>query len=82
MPTNYLTETQMDSLIQQCRDLRKGHKLHPLRKAFTVIVDDQHVEIATTTRLRKFLSCVMFPQKYRVFRNMDKGVTINLEDKS
>jgi hypothetical protein len=78
---NYLTETQMDSLIQRCRDLRKGHKLHPLRKAFTVIADGQHIEIVTTTRLRKFLSFFMFPEEYKVFRNFDKGVTINLDEK-
>jgi hypothetical protein len=77
--TNYLTETQMDELISKCKDLRKGHKLNPARKAYTVIADSNHYEFSTVTTLRKFLSACMFPANFRTFRNFDKGVTINLD---
>jgi hypothetical protein len=75
----YLTSDQMDKLIYDCKELRKGHKLIGNRKNFTVIVDEEHHEIATEKALRNFLSVCVFPKNFRFFRNADKGVTINLD---
>jgi hypothetical protein len=75
----YLTESQMENLITECQNLRKGHKLQGNRKPYTVIVDDEHYHFSTTTSLRKFLSDCKFPTDFRTFRNFDKGVTIKLD---
>jgi hypothetical protein len=79
MTTTYLTESQMENLMTQVRELRKGHKLQGDSKPYTVIVDDEHHHFSTTTTLRKFLSCCVFPDNFRTFRNFYKGVTINLD---
>jgi hypothetical protein len=79
MIATYLTESQMDELMIQVRELRKGHKIVGNRKPYTVIVDDEHHHFSTTTTLRKFISCCTFPENFRTFRNFDKGVTINLD---
>jgi len=79
MTTAYLTESQMTALIDQCRAIRKGYILNPARKPYTVIVDGKHYGFATTTALRKFLESCTVPENYRVFRNADKGATINLD---
>lgn len=79
MATTYLTQPQMDQLMIKVRQLRKGHALHSLRKRYTVIVDDQQHCFSTTTTLRKFLSCCVFPENFKTFRNFDKGITINLD---
>lgn len=79
MTTTFLTEAQMDELMTKCRELRKGHKLNPARKPYTVIADGNHYEFSTTTTLRKFLTSCTFPENFRTFRNFDKGVTINLD---
>jgi hypothetical protein len=79
MTTTYLTESQMENLMTECRNLRKGHKLQGNRKPYTVIVDGEHHYFSTTTSLSKFLSCCIFPENFRTFRNFDKGVTINLD---
>jgi|LakMenEpi03Aug12_release.lakeMendotaPanAssembly.Ray.scaffolds.fasta_scaffold05728_20 hypothetical protein len=79
MATTYLTEPQMDQLIIQVQRLRKGHKLNSLRKRYTVIVDDAHHYFRSTTTLRKFLNSCVFPENFRIFRNFDKGVSINLD---
>jgi hypothetical protein len=79
MTTTYLTESQMENLITECRNLRKGHKLQDGRRPYTVIVDGEHHYFSTTTTLRKFLSCCVLPENFRIFRNADKGVTINLD---
>jgi hypothetical protein len=74
----YLTDIQMDSLIDRAKEMRKGKKLlHEQRKAYTVIADG-HFEFATPKTLRKFLSACCFPSDYRVFVNFDKGITIDL----
>jgi hypothetical protein len=79
MTTTYLTESQMENLMTECRNLRKGHKLSLGRRPYTVIVDGEHYHFSTTASLRKFLSCCVFPEDFRTFRNADKGVTINLD---
>ena len=79
MKTTYLTESQMENLMTQVRELRKGHKLQGSRKPYTVIVDGGHHYFSTTTSLSKFLSCCVVPENFRTFRNFDKGVTINLD---
>jgi len=79
MTTNYLTENQMETLMTECRSLRKGHKLQVNRKPYTVIVDGEHHYFSTTTSLRNFLTSCTFPENFRTFRNFDKGVTINLD---
>lgn len=78
MTTTYLTESQMENLMTQVRELRKGH-LSLGRRPYTVIVDGEHYHFSTTASLRKFLPCCVFPEKFRTFRNFDKGVTINLD---
>jgi hypothetical protein len=78
--TYYLTDTQMDELLERAKTMRKGKKLlHEVRKAYTVIVDGDHFEFATTKTLRKFLTGCKFSPDYRVFVNFDKGITINLD---
>ena len=79
MTTTYLTESQMENLMTECRNLRKDHKLQGNRKPYTVIVDGEHHYFSATTSLRKFLVDCVFPENFRTFRNSDKGVTINLD---
>jgi hypothetical protein len=79
MRPTYLTESQMENLMTECRNLCKGHTLQGNRKPYTVIVDGEHHYFSTTTKLSKFLSCCIFPENFRTFRNFDKGVTINLD---
>jgi hypothetical protein len=51
--THFLSDTEMDSLIIKAKAMRKGKKLlHEMRKAYTVIVDGDHFEFATTKTLR------------------------------
>lgn len=75
----YLTEIQMEKLMTECRNLRKGHKLTGNRAQFTVIADSQHYYFKSIKSLRNFLSCCIFPENFRTFRNFDKGVTINID---
>lgn len=75
----YLTEIQMSALINEAKSIRKGHKLHPSRKPYTVIVDGQHYPFASTVSLHRFLNDCSMPEKINMFRNSDKGVTINLD---
>lgn len=79
MTTTYLTEGQMENLMTECRDLRKGHKLQGNRKPYTVIVDGEHHCFSAVTSLRKFLADCVFPENFCTFRNADKGVTIDLD---
>jgi len=78
--STYLMEAEMNSLMEQVRFLRKGHKLHPGAKApYLVKVDDAWYDFKQVRTLRKFLEQCTFPEAYRVFRNADKGITINLD---
>lgn len=79
MNTTYPTESQLEEICATARSLRRGHKLQGNRKPYTVIVDDEHHYFSTTTTLLKFLSGCFIPQDLRIFRNFDKGVTINLD---
>lgn len=79
MIATYLTKSEMQSLMIKCRALRSGHKLAVGANRYTVIVDGKYHNFNTTTSLGKFLSSCLFPKNFRVFRNFDKGVTINLD---
>ena len=76
----YLSPPQMDMLLDRVQDLRKGHTLHPGAKApYLVRVDGEWHNFKTIKSLRKFLEHCTFPHAYRVFRNFDKGVTIDID---
>ncbi len=75
----YLTEAQMDMLIEQVRGLRVGHRLAAFAKAYLVKVDGKHHWFKNIVSLRKFLVSCTFPPNYRWFRNMDNGITIDLD---
>lgn len=78
--THFLSDNEMDDLMIRVKAMRKGKKLlHEVRKAYTVIVDGDHFEFATTKTLRKFLTECKFSPNYRVFVNFDKGITLNLD---
>lgn len=77
---NYLTPDETEALLMKVKDLRKGHQLSQFAKApYLVIADGKFHWIKSSRGLRKMIGQCMFPQMYRVFRNADKGVTINLD---
>ncbi len=80
MSNRYLNDAAMNDLLVRVQELRKGHDLHPGAKApYVVIVDGEYNWIKTLPLLRKFLHSCVFPCNPDVFRNRDKGVTINLD---
>lgn len=78
--SEYLTEEKMNALLVNVKELRKGHKLNEYARApYLVIVDGKFHWIKTIPSLKKLLSYCVFPKMFRVFRNADKGITINLD---
>jgi hypothetical protein len=75
---NYFTETEIDEVIALCAEKVKGHKRHAGRKKYTVFVDGGVFEIGRDRGLREFLALCIRPKNIRVFRNFDKGATIDL----
>lgn len=76
----FLTGEQQATLVDNCRKLRIGHKLHAGAKApYLVIVDGSYHWIRSVASLAKFLSGCTIPLQVQWFRNFDKGVTINLD---
>jgi hypothetical protein len=80
MLPDYLTDEAMTALMEKIKMLRKGQPLHPGAKApYLAVVDNEYHWFKTIPSLRKFLEKCFFPPAYRVFRNFDKGVTVDLD---
>ena len=75
----YFTETEINEIITQCAEKVKGYKRNSYRKKYTVFVDGRMFEIGRDSRLRTFLSDCIRPKNIRVFRNLDRGATIDLD---
>lgn len=79
----YLTPEAMVALIGKAKSLRRGHKLDPHADAtYKVLVDGEWHGFKTLPSLQRFLEACLFPDNYRVFRNFDKGVTVDLDGRS
>lgn len=79
----YLTEEAMTALLAKATSLRKGHVLNPNSDgAYQVFVDGGRRWFKTLPALKAFLEGCTFPKEYRVFRNFDKGVTVDLDSRA
>lgn len=78
---SYFTPNEITDIIKTCNEICKGHKRAACRKKYTVIVDGECHAIATTSSLRRFLNDCVWGESFRIFRNFDKGATIDLDTK-
>lgn len=76
----FLTDEQLDALMLRVKEERKGHKLHESAPApYVVFVDGEVYQVKTLPALKKLLRVCHFPGAFDLFRNYDKGVTIDLD---
>ena len=76
----YLTESEIEKIISQSKELRKGHKRSPGTPWFWVRVDGQSININRTNDLKSLLgTCYIVRSEFEMYRNFMKGITINLD---
>lgn len=74
-----LDEAELNRLVKVCKAVRQGHKLAIGAPLAYLRVDGETICIKTFAGIRRELSkCYFKRENFRLFRNADKGITIEL----
>lgn len=77
----YLSEEEIEWIIEQSKQLRKGHKRDLGSSWFTVRIDGQSIRINKTHELKSLLgTCYIYRKNVEIFRNYMKSITIKLDE--
>lgn len=77
----YLSEEEIEWIIEQSKQLRKGHKRDLGSSWFTVRIDGESIRINKTHELKSLLgTCYIYRKNVEIFRNYMKSITIKLDE--
>lgn len=76
----YLTIEEIEWIIGKCKELTKGHKRAIGTPMIWVRVDEESYNVNSYHVLRSLIGCCYIKRsEFEMFRNFDKGITINLD---
>ena len=76
----FLTEAEIEKAIKVAKAIRQGHKLAEGAPLGYLKIDGETHQLKTYGTIKRELrTCRVNREKFRMFRNFDKGITISLE---
>ena len=76
----FLTEAEVEKAIKVAKAMRQGHKLAEGAPLGYLKIDGETHQIKNYGAMKRELrSCRVDREKFRMFRNFDKGITISYE---
>ena len=77
---SFFTFDELEEIETVVNLLRKGVKRHKDSDPFVVFIDDEMTVFKTFPSFRKFISsCRVDRLHFQIFRNIDKGITIDFD---